>query len=173
MKRYERHIAKELERLRTQISQGDSSEIFVWVIPGQLACSQRPLRDDPYFGGRSPLSAKSKPLVVDWVQRMKDTGFRSIICLLEDAQNRRYYISGGLDLHPGGLVGYYEDQGFKVFHFPMTDYQRPSREQMERVLEMFSVLPKPVLLHCSAGIDRTAPVAAFIVSQHSNGQSCF
>jgi protein tyrosine/serine phosphatase len=44
----------------------------------------------------------------------------------------------------------------------MTDYQRPPESAMQEVLEAFDELPKPVLIHCSAAIDRTTPVAAFI-----------
>jgi len=50
-------IRAELRRIREQIAGGDESEIWLWVIPGKLACSQRPLRDKPEFGagnGKSP-----------------------------------------------------------------------------------------------------------------------
>jgi hypothetical protein len=40
------------------------SELIVWVIPSALACSQRPLRDHPQFGGRSPLPPEAKLEVV-------------------------------------------------------------------------------------------------------------
>lgn len=85
--------------------------------------------------------------------------------MLETAQLDRYYIRGGIDLHPEGLLGYYESQGLNVRHIPATDYQRPSQELMEEVLLAYDGLPKPVLLHCSAAIDRTTPVAAFIIQK--------
>jgi predicted protein tyrosine phosphatase len=32
--------------------------------------------------------------------------------------------------------------------------------------DAFERIPKPVLLHCSSGIDRSPPVAAFIARKH-------
>ena len=162
MSELEQRIRKELQRIRNQIRAGDESEIVVWVISGKLACSQRPLRDHPQFGGHNPLPPEARPLVIGCVERIKQMGIRSIICLLEEQQLDRYYVRGGLGLHERGLLGYYESQGFEVRYFPMTDYQRPEESYMQKVLEAFDVLPKPVLLHCSAAIDRTTPVAAYI-----------
>jgi protein-tyrosine phosphatase len=59
-----------------------------------------------------------------------------------------------------GLLGYYESKGFEVRHFLTTDYQQPQERLMEKMLIAYDELPKPGLLHCSAGIDRSAPVAA-------------
>jgi len=87
----------------------------------------------------------------------------------------KHYVGLGLD--PGGLLGFYREQGFCVFHCPWPDpahartaEERSLRQQMVeqvkiKALAAFSKLPKPVLLHCSAAIDRTTPVAAFIVQQ--------
>ncbi len=158
------HIRCDLERLRKQISAGDESEIWTWVIPEQLACAQRPLRDVPPYGGRNPIPPAARPLVERWVDRVKGAGFRSIISLLEDAQLDRFYVRGGLGLHPNGLLGYYRARGFSAESIPCTDYEPPSVEKMNRALFAFRALPKPVLLHCSAGIDRTTPVAAYIVA---------
>lgn len=161
----ERRIRSQLERLRTQIRAGDESELWIWVIPGTFACSQRPLRDHPRFGGRSPLALEARPLVAAWVDRIIEEGFRSVISLLEAAQLDRYYVRGGINLHAHGLLGYYESRGLEVASVPCTDYQRPSDDQMRKVLAAFQSFPKPTLLHCSAAIDRTAPVAGFIL-QH-------
>jgi len=49
----------------------------------------------------------------------------------------------------------------------MTDYRRPPEGAMQEVDRAFNELPKPVLLRCSAAIDRTAPVAAYIVHQRA------
>ena len=158
-------IRAELRRIRRQIEAGDDSELAVWLLGGILACSQRPLRDHPVDGGRSPLPPEAKPLVVDWVERVKSLGIRSIVSLLEEKQHERHYIRGGLDLHPDGLFGYYRSQGFDFCHIPLKDYQTPSESDMERVLGAFNQMPKPMLLHCSAAIDRTSPIAAYIVSK--------
>ncbi len=165
IKELEKRIRNELTRVRHQMKHGNNSEILVWVIPNKLACSQRPLRDHPQFGGRSPLPRDARDLVINWVERVKQMGILSIISLLEEAQHERYYIRGGLDLHKGGLNGYYESKSFWVRHFPMTDYQRPLPKDMQRILSEYDKLPKPVLIQCSAGIDRTTPVVAFIAHQ--------
>jgi hypothetical protein len=159
-----------LERIRNQISRGDESELWLWVIDKRLACAQRPLRDKPELGGGPgkqppPLPPEARPSVEAWVNRVIENGFRSVISLLEVAQLERHYIRGGLDLHPEGLLGYYRSRGLVVESVPCTDYQRPNAKQMQEILSAFRRLPVPVLLHCSAGIDRTAPVAAFIFDQ--------
>ena len=105
MKGRERHIKSELQRIRDQIRIGNESEIIVWVKLGKLACSQRPLRDHPQFGGRKRLPLEARPLVICWVERIKRIGIRSIICLLVETQLDFY---SGLDLYERGLLGYYE-----------------------------------------------------------------
>ncbi len=175
-------IRVELCRIRGQIKAGNDSEILIWLLNGNLACSQRPLRDHPDYGVhlsdcqcgccRPPLPPKARSLVVDWVERVKSSGIRSIVSLLEEKQHEKYYIRGGLDLHPEGLYGYYRSQGFEFCAIPIADSPRSLKSNMgrvleEKVLEAFDQMPKPVLLHCSAGIDRTSPVAAYIVSKRS------
>lgn len=159
-------IEDDLWRMRRQIKTRDESEILIWVIPNKFACSQRPLRDHADFGGRAPLSSEAKPLVIKWVDRVKQMGIQSIICLLEVAQLERYYGSG-MGLHENGLLGYYKSHGFDVRHYPLKDYRRPSQEDMEEVRRLFDELPKPILLHCSAAIDRTLPIAVFIAEQRA------
>ena len=159
----EKSIRSRLSRIRQQIKAGDDSDIMIWLLNGRLACSQRPLRDHPTFGGRVPLPPEARTLVIEWVERVKSAGIRSVVSLLEVAQHERYYIRGGLDLHSEGLFGYYRSQGFEFCHVPATDYQKPSESEMDKVLAAFDRMPKPVLLQCSAAIDRTSPVAAHIV----------
>lgn len=167
----EKRIRDCLEKLRIQLKKDADSEILCWVIPGILATSQRPLRDHPVYaisqgGSRPPsLPPEARPLVIKWVQRILDAGIRSVICLLESAQLKKYYINGGLNLPGGGLLEYYRLQGLEVSHIPTTDYQRPSEYIMNKVLNEFDLLPYPVLLHCSAAIDRTTPMAAFILNK--------
>jgi len=170
VKELERCIRNDLKRLRKRIKDGDESKLAIWVIPGELACSQRPLRDHPRFGGRTPLPPEARPLVAAWVDWMiNEFRIKSVICLLEETQLDRYYVRGGLGLDERGLLGYYESRGLEVRHFPMIDYQRPAEDQMRQVLAAFDELPKPVLLHCSAAIDRTTPVAAFIAFHRGKG----
>lgn len=166
-------ICAELRRIRNKIYSGDDSELWIWVIPGKLACAQRPLRDKSEFGGGpgkrpKPLPLQARPLVEAWVSRAIEAGFRSVISLLEPKQLLLHYVAGGLNLHAEGLLGYYESRGLQVKSIPCTDYQEPSDQKKLRVLEAFRSLPQPVLLHCSAGIDRTSPVAAFLWEQENS-----
>lgn len=158
-----------LQRLRSQHWDGADSEILCWVIPGILACSQRPLRDHPVYAPRGcnppPLPPDARPLVINWVQRVLDSGIHSVICLLEPSSLEKYYVRGGLDLPGGGLLEYYRLKGLSVSHIPMTDYQPPTTDGMKVVLREFGILPRAVLLHCSAAIDRTTPVAAFLLDE--------
>jgi hypothetical protein len=169
-------IREGLRRLRSQVSSGDQSELALWVLHGTLACSQRPLRDDKRFGGRGRhLPAEARPAMVRWVERIvEEYGIRSIICLMHPKELRYYE---DLRLDPGGLLGFYERNGILVHHLPWADpaHAKSAEErswllrQVEGIkveaLKAFEEMPKPVLLHCSAGIDRTAPVAAYVVSR--------
>lgn len=163
-------IRSELERIRKQIEGGNESELWIWAIKDRLACAQRPLRDNRRFGGGigkspPPLPPEARRFVEDWVGRVVKAGFRSIICLLEKEQLERHYVRGGIELHPEGLLGYYRSCGLDVRNIRCTDYRKPTDEQMREILVAFRSLPEPVLMHCSAAIDRTTPVAEFIVQQ--------
>jgi hypothetical protein len=163
-------IQDRLRRVKQRLRGGDESEFWIWVIEARLACAQRPLRYDPRFPERMPLPPEARPLVELWVNRILGVGFRSIISLLEDAQLDRHYVRGGLDLHPKGLLGYYRHRGLEVASIPCTDYQRPSDDKMREALAAFRRLPKPILLHCSGGIDRSSPVAEYL-SEHDERPS--
>jgi len=171
-------IRKDLWTLRQAIKSGDESAIMIWPIPAKLACAQRPLRDHPIYGGSSKVfPPEAAPYVLEWIKRIKDEGIKSIICLMHPKEFQYYE---RLNLHPNGLLGLYSERGFVIRHFPWAD---PAHEQSQAALlelknkvhkikidayEAYRELPHPVLLHCSAGIDRSAPVAAFIVLKEQN-----
>jgi len=166
----------ELTSLAKRICNGDESELLVWVIPEVLACAHRPLRYHHKFGGRGRcLPADATPEVYNWVQRVKQCEISSIICLMDSREIKHY---SKLALNSKDLIEFYKISGFAVRHIPLNDpAHRPHsdsdsfRENLIRVkkeaLAAFCTLPKPVLLHCSAGIDRSSPVAAFIWSRSS------
>lgn len=167
-----------LQSLGTRLSRGDDSELVVWVIPGALGCAHRPLRHHPKFGGsRLDLPPEATDAVVRWVDKIVGAGFRSIICLMHPKEIAHY---SALRLEATDLIAYYRLRDLKVCHKPWDDpahrawAERSSfEEELKRIqvesLECFDQLPKPVLLHCSAGIDRSSPVAAFIWGQRSKG----
>jgi predicted protein tyrosine phosphatase len=131
------------------------------------------LRDHPIYGGSAnvlPVQAVAE--VLAWVERIEKEGIRSILSLMHPKEFQYYQ---PLNLHPEGLLGLYKERHFEVCHLPWADpaHARTEEARMKlrhRVQEIkveayrsFCKLPRPVLLHCSAGIDRSAPVAAFIV----------
>ena len=163
-------IRESLNRLGTQIESGDESQLVVWVIELNLACCHRPLRHNRLYGGSARfLDPAAKPLIEAWMAEILRLGFRSVLCLMsqEEVEFYRRIAFGGMD-----LLEYYEHSGLRVSNIPWKDphhvrsdrtaLQKKTEEVSKMALVEYHKLPKPVLLHCSAGIDRSAPVAGYI-----------
>jgi len=50
--------------------------------------------------------------------------------------------------------------GVEYFPYNLSDRQEVTDEQMEQILATIRRAPKPLLIHCKAGADRTGLVAA-------------
>lgn len=167
-------IKQGLSDLASRISSGDESELLLWLIPNQLACAHRPLRYHQVFGGsRKDLPKAATEGVLEWAKRIEGYEIRSIICLMHPKEFLHY---ANLNLGSPDLLQFYQKQGFEVCHIPWEDpahrplsgnfnHQEELRRICPKALDAFDKLPKPVLLHCSAGQDRSAPVAAYIFTQ--------
>ena len=173
-------IREELRGLRRRLTQDPDACPAIWVIQHVLACSQRPLRDHPKFGeSGKALPPEAGGHVINWVDRVQALGIRSILCLMHPKELRYYDGVSGIR---GGLLELYRSRGFEVQHIQWADPAHAkspaARESLRnqvhdikrKAYSAFRALPKPVLLHCSAGIDRSAPVAAHIsLREKTNG----
>ena len=133
-----------------------------WVVEGLIATSPRP----GYTPG--PERAVTDDVVEAWVDEAREFGIASIICLIGGDQLWLYRKSV-----PEGLIQRYMEAGFEVCHIPTEDQQTHpfTPEQYEHAWESFQQLPKPVLVHCSAGMDRTGRVVRFILERLQDGDS--
>lgn len=126
-----------------------------WVIRDQLARSSRP----GYADERDAMVARMD--VDRWLEKVRSVGIKSIICLLAEDQLVLY------SSLPSGLVAYYQQAGFSVAHIPAHDYQSPplTARHLEQIWNAYQSLPKPVLVHCSAGRDRTGCAIKYITDR--------
>ncbi len=132
-----------------------------WALAGRLAVSARP--------GYAPGAEGTVPpdAVERWIAEARAAGVRSIICLLGDDQLPLYDRA-----LPDGLLARYRAAGFAVAHVPARDgLATPfTKARLDEAWEAFRRLPAPVLVHCSAGHDRTGRVVRHILARLAEGR---
>lgn len=125
-----------------------------WVSPSQLARGNRPGRKCCPYKSIIPVETVDK-----WIAEVKALGIKSIICLLSSEELLEYY-----EQVPNGLIKYYRANGFSVTHIPAPDHKTPALtdQHLAKIWEAYNRLDKPVLVHCSAGKDRTELAVDYI-----------
>jgi protein tyrosine phosphatase (PTP) superfamily phosphohydrolase (DUF442 family) len=118
-----------------------------------------------------PSKNVSEEEVDEWISKAKQMGIKTIICHLSrdgDEDQLAYYD----DALEDGLIEYYKSQDFNVVHIPQPDkidgtYQGLSEDKCKEAAEAFSKSEEPVVVHCSAGKDRTGDSIDTIVEEIS------
>jgi protein-tyrosine phosphatase len=121
-----------------------------WVIEKHLARTSRP--------GYPMKHGIEFEQVEEWISEAREIGIKTIICLLADQQLAFY------DHLDGGLLELYRSDGFDVVHIPVEDHLDPpvDPKSLKMAVTAYRSSTHPVLVHCSAGMDRTGAVASAI-----------
>lgn len=133
--------------------------MLIWIKEGLLATGQRP----GYAPGAEFTVARDA--VDAWIEEKQRAGIASIICLLAGDQLPLYDRA-----LPQGLLGFYRESGFAVANIASPDgmAQPYTPDQLEQAWQAFQDLPKPVLVHCSAGYDRTGRIVDYLLRRLEN-----
>ena len=148
---------------------------LLWVIPESLVCAARPLRYDSKFGGRVPflIPSEAASVLSEWIAALKKESIGTIVCLATLGELKRYSLV--VSPHPD-QISLYRSSGFVVHPHPVEDPAHAPAHEKGGILQKMEAL-KPTILseyqarngamlvHCSGGMDRTAPIAAFLASQ--------
>jgi protein tyrosine phosphatase (PTP) superfamily phosphohydrolase (DUF442 family) len=128
--------------------------IVKWVQNDLLARAERPGYPAHEVGHEDVRSV---------VESWRKHGIRCISCLL-DWEQLEYYSIAGVD-----LLDTYSKAGFTDAHLPVPDYEEPplSPKELADVAQAYTQLPNPVLIHCSAGVDRTGHAIKHSKAQRS------
>jgi protein tyrosine/serine phosphatase len=125
-----------------------------WVIEGRLARSARPGYPSRYV---------EKDVVLSSIEYWKSHGIRSIICLMT-SDELLYYPET-----EGDLLDLYHESDLIARVIPVENHKEyPLNEgEMDTVWMVYRTIEKPVLIHCSAGKDRTGAAVELIMERET------
>lgn len=147
---------------------------LLWIIESHLACAPRPLRYHQKFGGQVPLMpSESAADLFEWLDLLRAHGIGTIVVLATVGEMKRY--SSVISPRPD-LLSLYRSVGFVVHHHQIEDPAPAPVSAKARILDQMEALKFIILteyqertggmlIHCSGGMDRTAPIAAYIASK--------
>jgi protein tyrosine phosphatase (PTP) superfamily phosphohydrolase (DUF442 family) len=106
------------------------------------------------FSNKSKVKVPNE-YVQNWIAEATRIGIKEIICLLDFSEFKNYECD---------LLKEYVEAGFTVHHYPIRDYNNPriSLEVLKDILNDFEQMTGPVLIHCSAGQDRTGCLLEYL-----------
>jgi Tyrosine phosphatase family len=143
---------QQLLAVAPELAPPERSTMIEWVVANLLARASRPGYESRDF---------SRAATDRWIAEARDLGAKSILCLLE---NELYDYANSLRAQ-GGLLDYYRSCGFIVHAVCVADGAEPplTAKQLDSIAEVFRDVTKPLLIHCSAGVDRTGAAVAHIL----------
>ena len=107
----------------------------------------------------------TKEEVDEWIEQVESLGIKTILTILsKEGEDQLTCYEEALG---ETLTDYVGGRGLSVHHVDYPDTHGPvSEERIEEILGAFEAMEKPVLVHCSAGIDRTGSVLEAIIREH-------
>ncbi|MBN1380767.1 MAG: tyrosine-protein phosphatase [Deltaproteobacteria bacterium] len=127
---------------------------MIWAINGKLARSERPGYPSRYV---------EKDVVLSKIESWKSHGIRSVICLMT-SDELLYYADDG------DLLDLYQASELAAHVIPVENHKEHplDEDEMAAVWTAYQAIEKPVLIHCSAGKDRTGAAVELILEKENH-----
>ena len=129
----------------------EPTDLLWWVIPKVIAGMPLPFVHPDRRAQRGGTLRQFE----DDLPVLRDAGIQSVVCLLNIPSHQRIF----------------EAAGFTFLLSIVPDYQAPTLDQANRIMDFIAAAPKAVAVHCEGGIGRTGTIlAAFLIHQGSTAE---